>query len=118
MTTDTNEYKYRTIPILNVIMPQMYPFSDNCQRQEGKRPVCPALTVPEKRSNPDMTQPIPIDDTLAMGALPYALAGHLLSVENESLSGWMLSRYYQAFSELRSMIPASPEPISTPYGLF
>lgn len=117
-TSDTNEYKYRTISILNAIMPQLYPYSDTCDHSGSGRPVCPALTIPEKYSNPDFTQAIPLDDTLSMGVLPYALAGHLLAGENESLSAWFMARYSQAFSDLRNKIPGSFEPISTPYGLF
>lgn len=115
-TNDTTEYKFRTISILNTIMPTLYPYSDTCNTVYG-RPVCPPLVVTDYR-NPDFTQPIPLDDALSMGVLPYALAGHLLAGENEGLSMWFMSRYNQVFADIRSRAAASFEPIFTPYGLF
>lgn len=118
LTTDTKEYQYRTISILNTILPALYPYSDTCDRSGPGRPVCPPLVIPADPAAPDMTQQIPLDDTLARGVLPYALASHLLSGENEDLSLWFLSRYNQAFADLRSQIPSAFEPITAPYGLF
>ena len=117
-TSDTREYKYRTVSILNVLLQQLYPYSDTCDHNVPGRPVCPALIAPESGKEPDMTQVLPLDDVLSTGVLPYGLAGHLLSVENESLSAWFLARYSQAFTDLRNKIPGSFEPIPTPYGLF
>jgi hypothetical protein len=118
VTADTTEYKLRTLSILNAIMPGLYPYSDTYAVTGAGRPVCPALSQSAGHANPDFTQPIPLDDTLALGVLPYALAAHLLAGENEELSAWFMSRYTQAFVDLRHKIPASFEPIPAPYGLF
>ena len=80
--------------------------------------MCPLLMIPSDHSKPDFTQEIPLDDTLARGVLPYALAGHLIAGENAELSAWFLNRYNQVFADLRSKIPGTFEPISAPYGLF
>lgn len=117
VTSDTNEYKVRTISILNTIMPGLYPYSDTYDSSAAGRPPCPALKVTDFKA-PDFTQPIPLDDTLAMGVLPYALAAHLIAGENEDLSMWLLSKYNQVFNDVRYKIPGAFEPISTPYGLF
>lgn len=117
-TTDTNEYRYRTLHILNTIMPQLYPYSDTYDPTGPGRPVCPPLILPENATDPDFTQPIPLDDSLGWGVLPYGLASHLLSGENESLSQWFRMRFEQAIIELRGKTPKSFQPISTPYGLF
>lgn len=117
VTADTAEYKKRTISILNTIMPRLYPYSDTYDSSGPGRPVCPALAVSDY-SSPDFTQEIPLDDTLALGVLPYLLASHLVAGENEDLSVYFLTQYNQVFSDVRSQIPASFEPISTPYGLF
>ena len=122
-TTDTQEYKFRTLSILNAILPSLYPYSDTYDSTGVGRPVCPALAIPVKdgvadHANPDFTQVVPLDDTLALGALPYALAAHLLASENQDLSVWFLSRYNQVFADLRNKIPGTFEPISAPYGLF
>lgn len=116
-TSDTQEYKLRTISILNTVIPLLYPYSDTYSTAGAGRPVCPALAA-ISHANPDFTQPIPLDDTLAMGVLPYALAAHLLAGENESLSAWFDGKYTQAFVDLRQKIPASFEPIPAPYGFF
>lgn len=118
VTADTGEYRLRTLSILNAVMPSLYPYSDTYSIQGTGRPVCPPLSQSAGHANPDFAQSIPLDDTLAMGVLPYALAAHLLSGENEELSAWFLGRYNQAFIDLRHKIPASFEPISAPYGLF
>ena len=118
VTTDTNEYKYRTISILNAILPSLYPYSDNYDFEATGRPTCPMLTVPANYASPDFKQQIPLDNTLALGVLPYGLAAHLLSGENERLSAWMMQRFNQAFIDLRNKIPAAFEAIVAPYGLF
>lgn len=117
-TTDTNEYKFRTISILNAVMPALYQYSDTCDRSGSGRPICPMLKLPQTYNAPDFTQEIPLDDGLALGVLPYALAAQLLAAENAELSTWLLSRYNQALVEIRDFMPASFESIATPYGLF
>jgi hypothetical protein len=118
VTADTGEYRLRTLSILNAIMPSLYPYSDTYVVAGAGRPVCPPLSQSAGHASPDFAQPIPLDDTLALGLLPYALAAHLLAGENEELSAWFLARYNQAFMDLRHKLPASFEPIPTPYGLF
>jgi hypothetical protein len=116
--TDTNEYRYRTISILNALLPQLYPYTDSADRSEPGRPKIPALKTPEEYSKPDFTQQVPVDDSLALGVLPYGLAAHLLASENGELSAWFMQRFMQNFIELRNFMPASFEPITAPYGLF
>lgn len=118
VTSDTNEYRYRTISILNTVIPALYPYSDTCDLSGAGRPVCPALRTGDDPSAPDFSQTIPLDDTLSLGLLPYALAAHLLAGENEELSAWFLRMYNQSFGDLRSKIPGSFEPIPMPYGSF
>lgn len=119
MTDDTEEYKLRAISIINLVLPSLFPFSDTYDTTSPLpgRPLVPTLAAAD-HANPDFTQYIPLDDTLAMGVLPYALAAHLTATENEELSAWLMARFNTAFADLRSRIPSSFEPISTPYGLF
>ena len=117
-TTDTREYRFRTLSLLNTLIPQLYPYSDTYDASGAGRPVVPALDVAQDLVNADFTQAIPLDDTLALGVLPYGLAAHLLASENMELSAWFSNRFNQAFAELRSKIPGVFEPIATPYGLF
>jgi hypothetical protein len=68
--------------------------------------------------NPDFEQTIPLDDALSLSVLPYFLAAQLLAGENETLAAWFMNRYRELFMDLRDMVPASFEPITTSYGGF
>lgn len=111
-TTDTTEYKLRAIPILNSIIPGLYPFSSS---YDPAKPFSSMLYMDDYR-DPDLSQSIPLDDSLSLAVLPYYLAAQLLSVENESLASWMKNQGNIAFNDLRNRVPASFERIETPYG--
>lgn len=118
-TADTREYMTRTISILNTAIPRLYPYSSNYDRDAPGRPKAKLLTCSNFSYNsPDFSQVIMLDDALSVGLLPFYLAAHLLSGENESLAAWFMNQYREALGELKKMVPASFEAISTPYGLF
>lgn len=116
-TADTREYKSRTISILNTIIPRLYPYSSNYDRQAEGRPKSVGLNRGDY-ANPDFSQVIMLDDALCTGLMPFYLAAHLLSGENESLAAWFMNQYREAFADIKKTAPASFEAISTPYGLF
>lgn len=116
-TVDTNEYKFRTISILNSVIPALYPFSGNYKAGTTGRPA-PSQLYADNYQNPDFDQTIPLDDVLSLACLPYYLAAQLLSAENEALSAWFMNRYRESFNDLRNRLPADFERISTPYGTF
>lgn len=116
-TVDTNEYKFRTISILNSVIPALYPFSGNYNAGTSGRPAPTQLYV-DNYKEPDFEQIMPLDDTLSLACVPYYLAAQLLSAENETLAAWFMNRYREAFNDLRNRIPADFERISTPYGTF
>lgn len=116
-TVDTQEYKFRTISILNSVIPALYPYSGNYEPGISGRPL-PEILVCEDYQNPDFQQAVDLDDVLCLTVLPYYLAAQLLSAENEVLSAWFMNRYREAFNDLRNRIPADFEKISTPFGLF
>lgn len=117
MTEDTKEYKFRTISILNSVIPALYPYSGDYTDEGSGRPTCRQLYADDYKA-PDFEQPIPLDDVLSLALLPYYLAAQLLSSENDVLSNWFMSRYRDTLYDVRNKVPASFEPISTPYGLF
>lgn len=117
VTTDTQEYKFRTLSILNSIIPALYPYSGNYTVGDSGRPSAQQLKA-DDYANPDFDQVIPLDDTLSLACLPYFLAAQLLSSENDTLANWFMTQYRVALSDLKSKVPASFESISMPYGAF
>src|SRR5699024_2891765 len=74
---EVSVYRTRALSVLNATLPVLCPYSDTA-RPGGRRPPCPPLT--------DFSQAVPVDDALARGALPYALAAQLLAGEDEVTS--------------------------------
>lgn len=116
-TVDTKEYQFRTISILNSVIPRLYLYSSN-YTDKGKGRNAPRQLTANDYAEPDFTQSIPLDDVLSMSLLPYYLTAQLLSVENETLSAWFRSQYQENLNDLRNRMLADFEPISTPYGGF
>lgn len=117
LTEDTQEYRLRTISILNALVPSLFPYSDTSPTGTPGRPAVPVLAN-INGVEPDFSQIVPLDDTLCRAVLPYGLAGHLTATENEELSAWFLNRYVSACADLRSRIPGTFQPIHAPYGFF
>lgn len=116
-TVDTNEYKFRTVSILNSVIPRLYAYSSTYV-DKGKGRSAPRQLTAESYADPDFEQTIPLDDVLSLSLLPYYLAAQLLSAENESLSAWFMNQYRENFADLRNKSLADFEAISTPYGGF
>ena len=66
VTVDTQEYKSRTISILNTAIPRLYPYSSNYDRNAVGRPAAMILKN-DDHANPDFTQNIMLDDDLCIG---------------------------------------------------
>lgn len=105
-TADTASYQARTVPILNTLLPALYPFSSTWS---GSQPVCPALTG-------DFQQPLPVDDTLGRSVAPYALAANLLSSEDRELAEWFRKQYTYRLSELQRRLPGGGNRFPCPTG--
>lgn len=106
---DTQEYKNRTLAILNVLRIECFPASDTFQVTEaGKRPICPEIT--------DFETEIGLDDGICQGVLPYGLAAHLLLDENPSVAGFFQQKYAEMLSQAMRSLPAQSEPITDVYG--
>lgn len=112
-TVDTEEYKFRTISVLNGVIPALRPYSEKPWKDRTA-----AILYVEDYKNPRFNQDIPLDDTLCLALLPLYLAAMLLSGENEELSALFMNRYERAFLDLRNKLPAEFEPITPVYGLF
>ncbi len=108
-TTQTREYKVRTLPILNVLRIECFPYSDTYQITEpGKRPVC--------RQIEGMDSAIDLDDGICQGVLPYGLAAHLLLEEDPAKASYFQQRYEELLTRLGRGLPAEMEDITQLYG--
>lgn len=116
-TVDTQEYKFRTISILNSVIPRLYPFSGNYDDSASGRPT-PMTLLWNNYKDPDFTQVIDLDDTLCLSVLPFFLSAQLISAENAELASWFMNLYRETFNDIRNRVPAEFERIPTPYGAF
>lgn len=110
-TSDTKEYKNRTLKILNVLRGELFPYSDTFTAgAAGKRPICPAID--------DFTSAIGLDDYICQSVLPYGLAAHLLMQEDPTSANYFQQRYDELKSLLARGLPAESEDIGDVYGGF
>lgn len=108
-TVDTEEYRYRTLSILNVLRHELYPLSDTFETGiDGKRAIVPLLT--------EFEQPIDLDDAIAQGVMPYGLAAHLLLGENDSMASFFNQRYEELKYSIGAKKPAVWEDIPYCFG--
>ena len=86
---DTKEYEDRTRPILNILINELYPYSDTFPKwqewESGRRPVLMPLD--------SLYDTIDLDDYCAGTVLPYGLVAHLLLAEDPSTAGFAQQRY-------------------------
>lgn len=107
--TDNNEYKVRTLPIINILRVRLYPYSDTYKNtDDGERPVLPLLT--------SLNDELGIDDGLAAGVLPYGLAYELLKDENTDVAGLMLQLFQELLEQYARGVPATFTTIDDVYG--
>ena len=104
LTEDNQEYRFRTLPILSTLLPRLG--------------ATETLKLPEDPAMPDLSQMVPLEDSLCLGALPYGLAACLLAGENEALAGWFQDRFRENAAALPGDSTGVFQPIATPYGLF
>lgn len=108
-TTDTREYKSRTLLILNALKGELYPYSDTYLRLgDGKRPICGMIA--------DFTTAIELDDFICESIMPYGLAAHLLLDENPDIANFFQQRYVELLKNLGNA-PSSFEAIENVYGI-
>lgn len=107
-TSDTREYKLRTLMILNVLRGELYRYSDTYVLEAGKRPIAMHIS--------DFMSPIDLDDFLAQTVMPYGLAAHLLLGEDDVKARFFQSKYDELIGRYGNRIPGATEPIENLYG--
>ena len=109
-TSDTREYKNRTLQILNILQGELYIYSDTYkQGAKGKR----SIAIPIL----NFTEPIAdLDDYICRTVLPYGLAAHLLMDENPNVASTCLQRYEELKGKLMAGLNTGSEDIIDLYG--
>lgn len=112
--TDTEEYRNRTLGILNILRGELYMYSDtyrlNQEWPDRRRPIVATID--------DFDQIIDLDDYICQSILPYGLAAHLLMDENPSSAGYFQQRYDELKMMLvRGMAADGSEDIVDVYGI-
>jgi hypothetical protein len=106
---DVNEYRVRTIGILNVLLDAVYPASDTFRlNEDGTRPYLDDVEA--------FTDRLDLDARILREVLPYGLAAKLLSEENPQLANYFQQSYEEALARAQYSRPASFEDIEMPYG--
>lgn len=110
-TEDTQEYKNRTLGLLNTMQQRLYRYSDTYKlRRAGKRPVLPML-----ESFEDTVQ---LDDYIAQDVMPYGLAALLLLAEDPTQANFFQQTYEELIRGLSQGLPIESEDIEDMYGGF
>ena len=111
---DTDEYRKRTRAILNILIGELYIYSDTYKKNQdwtdGRRPV-PAMLD-------DLYTEIDLDDYICRSVMPYGLAAHLLLAEDPSTAGFCQQRYDELKAGLTRGLPAVSEDITDLYGSY
>jgi len=106
--SDSQEYKRKTLPLLNILQGELYPYSDTYkQRNDRKRPVLYPLESLEDYIN--------LDDYICQTVIPYGLASHLLVDENPTMASFAQQRYDDLKAGLRNGIPGMSQDIVDVY---
>ena len=108
-TADTEEYKDRTLMILNVLAGELFPYSDTYNSvEQGVRPIVGIIK--------DFEEEIDLDDYCCRTVMPYGLVAHLWLDENPSGASFCQQRYDELKAKLAQGLPQESEDIYDIYG--
>lgn len=108
-TSDTKEYKQRTLGILNMLRGEVYRYSDTFRGSAvGFRPIVKRIE--------DFDEDIMLDDYICQTVLPYGLAAHLLIDENPTSANFFQTRYEELLRQAVLGMPSASEDIVDVYG--
>lgn len=105
-TDSDNSYRTRTPAIINSLLPRCWQYTEryNGGSRSGWKPVC---NITDRLFG--------IDDTVALGVMPYGLAAILYAGEDPVLANSWQQIFEEALYEARR-IPKEFEPIEDVYG--
>ena len=106
---DNDEYRYRTLQILNTMTGELFPYSDTYKiTEKGKRPIIEYLV--------SFDQPIGLDDYICRSVLPEGLCALLFAGEDPTMASTHMQIYEERKATLARGMPAESEPIVDVYG--
>ena len=113
-TTDTHEYSLRTPNIINVLLDQVYPYSDTYPDVSAE----PGAARPSLASVNTLEDSLDLDDYICRNVLPFGLAGLLLTEENPTQANFFWQTYLENLNMAKSRLPSSGgiEAIEDVYG--
>lgn len=104
ITADTDEYRLRSVAIINVLRHEAYPYSMN---YEGGT-VCNGIT--------SLDDIVDLDDAVAQGAMPYGLAAKLLLGEDDVRANFFSQKFTETLNSFGRRRVAAFEDIPLHYG--
>ena len=106
---DTQEYKNKTLFIINILRNELYPYSDT-YRQTAE-PIRPIVRLVE-----DFEDIIDLDDYICQTVMPYGLAAHLMLDENPTVAAFCQQRYEELLRKLEKGFAQMSQDIVDVYG--
>lgn len=111
-STDTTEYLNRTLPIVNLMIGECYPYSD---LHDSDSLLSSWKAVEDMEDN--LLKRSKIDNTIALSIMPYGLAANLLVDENPSAAAFYQQRYEELLRLKAGKMQASVGDITDLYGV-
>lgn len=109
LTSDTQEYKVRTIGILNNLIDEVFPASDTyVPTEDGRRPALDDIEA--------FTDELNLDAKCVREILPLGLAAELVKEESPANANYFRDRYEAALLAARNSVPATFESIDSDLG--
>ena len=90
---DNREYKFRLLAIINIILNELYPYSDTCTTTPGKRSVLEPLT--------DLDEDIDLDN-YCIEVMVYGVAARMFVNEDSTLASFCQQEYERRLGMLQS----------------
>ena len=107
---DNREYKNRLLPLINLRISEIYPYSDTKKSVDGKRPAHPKLKT--------FQDEIDLDD-YCLDVLAWGVAAAMYTVEDAGTANYYQQEYERLLNDLKSGrpgMPAGSEDIVDVYG--
>lgn len=90
---DNKEYKNRMVPLINLLLSELYPFSDTCVRKPGKRPYIEPISSLDDDIDLDM---------YCLDTLCYGVAARMFTIEDTNSSNFYEQEYERRLNWLKS----------------